>query len=57
MSKKKRHQDRHIRVRGVQRDVVDIRKLGRAVIALAAAQAEAEAEAEHRKSKAPETKP
>lgn len=40
------HKDKHIRVRGHRRDQVDVRKLSRAVIALAAAQAEKEA-AEH----------
>lgn len=49
MSKKKHRQERHIRVRGVRRETVDLRKLGKAVIALAAAAAEAEAEAEHRR--------
>jgi hypothetical protein len=48
---KKKHQTKYIRVRGVQRDTIDVRKLGRAVIALAAAKADAEAEAEHIKKK------
>ena len=39
----------YIRIRGVQRSDVDVRKLGKAVIALAAAQAEADAEADHRR--------
>lgn len=37
--------DRHISVRGVRRDPVDLRKLSRALIALAQAQAEADAQA------------
>lgn len=37
---------RHITVRGVQREPVDLRKLSRALIALAQAQAEADAAAE-----------
>jgi hypothetical protein len=41
------HKDKHIRIRGERRDQPDIRKLSRAVIALAQAQAEKEAEALH----------
>jgi hypothetical protein len=41
------HKDKHIRIRGERRDQPDIRKLSRAVIALAQAQAEKEAEAVH----------
>jgi hypothetical protein len=41
----RRNGQRHIRVRGIRRDVPDYRKLARAVIALAQAQAESEAEA------------
>ena len=37
--------ERRITVRGVRRDPVDLRKLSRAVIALAQAQAEADAQA------------
>ena len=37
---------RHISVRAVRRDPPDLRRLGRAVIALALAQAQAEADAE-----------
>lgn len=39
-------QERHISVRGVRRDLPDLRKLSRAVIALALAEAEAEAQAQ-----------
>lgn len=49
MNKKIRRRQRQLRVRGVQRETIDVRKLGKAVIALAAAKAEAEAEAEHRR--------
>lgn len=52
---KKKQAERRIRVRGVRREEIDVRKLGKAVIALAAAQAEADAEAEHRKDR-PEDK-
>lgn len=41
--------NRNIRVRGVRRSEPDLRKLSRALIALAEAQLEAEAEAAHRK--------
>lgn len=47
MKRKKPHirrADRHISVRGVQRDEPDLRKLGRALIVFAAAQAEADAQ-------------
>ncbi len=37
--------DRHIRVRGVRKDPVDLRRLARALIALAQARAEADAQA------------
>ena len=40
---------RRVSIRSVRRDPPDLRKLGRALIALAVAQAEAEAEAEHTK--------
>lgn len=39
--------ERRIRVRGVRRDPPDLKKLSRALIALAMAQAEADALAEH----------
>lgn len=41
------HQNKHIRVRGEARDQANIRKLGRALIALAQAEAEKAAQAEH----------
>lgn len=40
---------RRIRVRGVPRDEVDLRKLSRALIQLALAQAEADAQAEQQR--------
>lgn len=43
----RRTRQRRIVVRAVRRDPVDVRKLGRALIALAQAQAEAEAQAQH----------
>ena len=48
MSNKRRSPagDRRVRVRGVRRDEPDLRKLSRALIALAMAQAQAEAEAQ-----------
>jgi hypothetical protein len=45
MSRTFHHGERHIRVRGVRKDPADLRKLARALIALAQAQAEADAEA------------
>lgn len=42
----KRSNDRRIRVRTVRRDVPDLKKLSRALIALALAQAQAEADAQ-----------
>lgn len=45
MSRTYHHGDRQIRVRGVRKDPVDLRRLARALIALAQAQAEADAEA------------
>lgn len=45
--KKTQHQNRHIRIRSVRRDPPDLKKIARALIALAQAQAEADAEAEH----------
>ncbi len=47
MTKKKRHQERRLRVRGVRHDPPDLKKLAGALIALAQAQAETEAAAEH----------
>lgn len=41
-----RGRDRHISVRGVRRDPPDLRKLSRALIALAVAQAEADAQSQ-----------
>jgi hypothetical protein len=54
----KRLNDRRIRVRAVRRDVPDLKKLSRALIALALAQAQAEADArsEHRSKKEEEDK-
>ena len=46
MSRTFRRDDSHIRVRGVRKDPPDLRRLARALIALAEAQAETEAEAE-----------
>ena len=43
----RRHGQRQIRVRGVRREPADLRKLARALIALAQAQAEVEAQAQH----------
>ncbi|HSH59896.1 MAG TPA: hypothetical protein VK988_09710 [Acidimicrobiales bacterium] len=47
MTKKKRHQERRLRVRDVRHDPPDLKKLAGALIALAQAQAETEAAAEH----------
>ncbi len=46
---KRRSEDRRVRVRAVRRDPPDLKKLSRALIALALAQAQAEvdAQAEH----------
>jgi hypothetical protein len=52
---KKQPKERHVRIRGVQRETVDVRKLGKALIALALAQAEADAEAEDRNKKIEES--
>ena len=46
MSRTFHHGERHIRARGIRQDPPDLRRLARALIALAQAQAEAEAEAE-----------
>lgn len=49
---------RDIRVRGTRRAEPDVRKLGRALIALAQAQAEADARAEHdQQAQLPPSKP
>lgn len=45
MSRTYHHGDRKIRVRAIRKKAPDLRKLARAIIALAQAQAEAEAEA------------
>lgn len=46
-------QERHIVVYGVQRDKPDLRKLSRAVIAMAQAEAEREAQAQHETNRRP----
>ncbi|QHK19848.1 hypothetical protein GU243_08975 [Pseudarthrobacter psychrotolerans] len=46
-------QERHILVYGVQRDRPDLRKLSRAVIAMAQAEAEREAQAQHQTNRRP----
>ncbi|MHA7268379.1 hypothetical protein [Arthrobacter sp. HLT1-20] len=46
-------QERHITVYGVQRDKPDLRKLSRAVIAMAQAEAEREAQAQHETNRRP----
>lgn len=56
----KRHKpERRIRIRAIKRTPPDLRKLGRAVIALALAQAQAEkeAEAEHKRRTKAKRKP
>jgi hypothetical protein len=45
MSRTFRKGDRHIRARGIRQDPPDLRRIARALIALAEAQAEAEAQA------------
>lgn len=52
MSKTFHNGERRIRVRGVRRSELDVKRLARALIDLAQAQAEAEAEAEHKRRKA-----
>ncbi len=52
MTKKKRHQERRLRVRDVRHDPPDLKKLAGALIALAQAQAENEAAAEHDRRRA-----
>ncbi len=54
MSRTFHHGERRIRVRGVRRRELDVKRLARALIDLAQAQAEAEAEAEHDRLKAAE---
>ncbi|MGY2745547.1 hypothetical protein [Arthrobacter sp. UYCu723] len=46
-------QERHILVYGVQRDKPDLRKLSRAVIAMAQAEAEREAQRQHETNQRP----
>lgn len=46
-------QERHITVYGVQRDKPDLRKLSRAVIAMALAEAERGAQAQHETNRRP----
>ena len=57
--KRSRASDRRIRVRAIRRDPPDMRKLSRALIALAMAQAQAEADAqaEHEAKQDAEDKP
>jgi hypothetical protein len=43
----RRNGQRQVRIRGVRREPADLRKLARALIALAHAQAEVDAKAEH----------
>jgi hypothetical protein len=57
MSRTYKDRERHIRVRGIRKDPPDLRRLARALIALAQAQAEAEAEAAHEQAGQPSTKP
>ncbi|WP_431230437.1 hypothetical protein [Paenarthrobacter nicotinovorans] len=47
------HQERRIRVIGVQRERPDLRKLSRAVIAMAQADAERAAQSEHESNRRP----
>ncbi len=49
--------NKNIRVRGVRRSEPDVRKLSRALIALAEAQLETEAEAAHRTDEETQTRP
>lgn len=48
MSRSFRRGERHIRARGIKQDPPDLRRLARALIALAEAQAEADAQAQSR---------
>jgi hypothetical protein len=50
MSRTYHHGERHIRVRGAPRDPVDLRRMARALIAMAQAQLEAEAQENARTS-------
>lgn len=50
------HRPRRIRIRVVRRDPPDLKKLSRALIALAQAQAEKEAEEQHHRDKKPPKK-
>ena len=52
MSRSFRRGERHIRARGIKQDPPDLRRLARALIALAEAQAEADAEAQTRRTAA-----
>jgi hypothetical protein len=55
MSRTFHHGERRIRVRGIRRDPADLRRLARALSALAQAQAESEAEAADEQREAGET--
>ena len=46
-SRKRHHQDRHLKIRSVRKDPPDLRKIASALIALAMAQNEADAQAAH----------
>lgn len=48
MSRTFRREERHIRARGIRQDPPDLRRLARALIALAEAQAEADAQSQGR---------
>lgn len=50
MSNTFRRGERHIRARGIRQDPPDLRRLARALIALAEAQAEADAQTDSRRS-------
>lgn len=52
MSRTYHHGERRIRVRGVKKDPPDLRRMARALIALAQAETEAQADAEVRKQTA-----
>ena len=49
-TRKRHHQDRHLKIRSVRKDPPDLRKIASALIALAMAQNEAEAQAAHQDS-------
>src|SRR5665213_4151382 len=55
MSRTFHHGERRIRVRGIRRDPADLRRLARALTALAQAQAESDAEAADEQREAGET--